>query len=160
MHTSLSILCDGYRLVRADDVVAYERSVSSSGEEFRRKVRISCRAFNCHRLLWPRLRTLAPLDLYKYVSHKLLRWISIYLQAACVLSLLAWFVTRGQGAQALLAMLAIAALGWALFRTPGLGVIGRIREFLTAFVATGLGVWKSLAGERYQTWTTAATARK
>jgi len=160
MHTSLSILCDGYRLVRADDVVAYERSVSSSGEEFRRKVRISCRAFNCHRLLWPRLRTLAPLDLYKYVSHKLLRWISIYLQAACVLSLLAWFVTRGQGAQALLAMLAIAALGWALSRTPGLGVIGRIREFLTAFVATGLGVWKSLAGERYQTWTTAATARK
>ena len=160
MHTSLSILCDGYRLVRAEDVLAYERSVSSTSEEFRRKVRISCRAFNCHRLLWPRLRLLRPLDLYKYVSHKFLRWISIYLQAACVLSLLAWFATRGQAAPALLALLAFGLLGWTLSRTPGFGAVARIREFLAAFAATGLGVWKSLAGERYQTWTTAATARK
>lgn len=160
MHTSLSILCDGYRLVRAEDVLAYERSVSSTSEEFRRKVRISCRAFNCHRLLWPRLRLLRPLDLYKYLSHKFLRWISIYLQAACILSLLAWFTVRGQGAPALLAMLVLGLLGWTLSRTPGFGVVARLREFLAAFAATGLGVWKSLAGERYQTWTTAATARK
>lgn len=160
MHTSLSILCDGYRLVRAEDVIAYERSVSSSVEEFRRKIRISCRAFNCHRLLWPRLRRLPAMDLYKYLSHKFLRWISIYLQAACVLSLLAWFSLRGQGPQAVLAILAICGLGWLLARTPGFERVGRIGEFLKAFAATGIGVWKSLAGERYQTWTTAATARK
>ena len=153
MHTSLSILCDGYRVVRAEDVLAYERSVSSTGEEFRRKVRISCRAFNCHRLLWPRLSGLPALDLYKYVSHKFLRWISIYLQAACVLSLLAWFAVRGQGAQALLAMLAIGGIGWMLARTPRFAAVAKLWEFMTAFAATGLGVWKSLAGERYQTWT-------
>ena len=67
---------------------------------------------------------------------------------------------RGQGAQALLVMLALGLLGWALSRTPGFGVVARLREFVAAFAATGLGVWKSLAGERYQTWTTAATARK
>lgn len=160
MHTSLSILCDGYRVVRAEDVLAYERSVSSTAEEFRRKVRISCRAFNCHRLLWPRLRGLRPLDLYKYLSHKYLRWISIYLQAACLLTLLAWFAAGGRGLQALLAMVAIGLAGWLLSIMPGFGVVARLREFVAAFAATGLGVWKSLAGERYQTWTTAATARK
>ena len=160
MHTSLSILCDGYRVVQADDVVALERSVSSTSEEFRRKVRISCRAFNCHRLMWPRLSTLSALDLYKYVSHKFLRWVSIYLQAASLLCLLAWFALRGQGGQALLAMLAAAGLAWALSQLPPFAAMRKGWEFATAFVATGMGVWKSLAGERYQTWATAATARK
>ena len=78
MYLSLSILCDGYRVVRAPDVKASEESVVSGAEEFRRKIRIACQAFNVHRLLWPRLRRLAPLKIYKYVSHKWLRWLSIY----------------------------------------------------------------------------------
>jgi len=39
MFVSLSILCDGYRVVRAADVMAYELSATNPVEEFRRKVR-------------------------------------------------------------------------------------------------------------------------
>ncbi|MEJ0071254.1 MAG: glycosyltransferase [Pseudomonadota bacterium] len=74
--TSLSIWCAGWRVVISPDFVAYERSAIGSREEFRRKVRIACRAFNCHRLLWPRIARLPAWDLYKYLSHKLLRWVS------------------------------------------------------------------------------------
>ena len=58
MFVSLSILCDGYRVVRDEAMVAYERVATDSGDEFRRKVRIACQAYNCHRLLRPRLRRL------------------------------------------------------------------------------------------------------
>src|SRR3546814_19638947 len=56
MFVSLSILCDGYHVVRDSAVVAYESATTHSGDEFRRKVRIACQAFTCHRLLRPRLR--------------------------------------------------------------------------------------------------------
>src|SRR3546814_13272516 len=85
MFVSLSILCDGYRVVRDSAVVAYERATTDSGDEFRRKVRIACQAFNCHRLLRPRLRKLPPLDRFQYVSHKVLRWFGIYFLAAGIL---------------------------------------------------------------------------
>ena len=50
LHVSLSILCDGYRVVHAPDVRAYERALTTSSDEFNRKVRIACQAFNVHRL--------------------------------------------------------------------------------------------------------------
>ena len=62
MYVSMSILCDGYRVVRASDAIAYEETVSRPQEEFRRKIRIACQAFNVHRHLWPRLKTLSLLD--------------------------------------------------------------------------------------------------
>jgi hypothetical protein len=36
----------------------------------------------------------------------------------------------------------------------------QVTEILSAFAGTGLGVWRSLRGERYQTWTPAASIRK
>ena len=45
MYVSLSILCDGHRVVRAGDALAYEATVSRPAEEFRRKIRIACQAF-------------------------------------------------------------------------------------------------------------------
>ncbi len=78
MFLSLSVLCEGYRVVRADGAIAYEESVTASSEEFCRKIRIACQAFNVHRRLWPSLKRLPPRIVYMYVSHKLLRWLAIY----------------------------------------------------------------------------------
>jgi hypothetical protein len=36
----------------------------------------------------------------------------------------------------------------------------QIAGVIAAFTGTGLGVWRSLRGERYQTWTPAASIRK
>lgn len=159
MYVSFMILCEGYRIVQATDVRAYEDSVSSAREEFRRKVRIACQAFNVHRLLWPRLRKLDALTRYKYVSHKLMRWFTIYWLAFAGLFGLAALLTADMPMTALM-------LGAALFAMLLLGQIWGIKPFsqivdvLTALSGVGLGVWRSLHGERYQTWTPAASIRK
>jgi cellulose synthase/poly-beta-1,6-N-acetylglucosamine synthase-like glycosyltransferase len=158
MYVSLSVLCDGHRVVRAGDALAHEATVSRPAEEFRRKIRIACQAFNVHRLLRPRLRRLGALDRYKYASHKLLRWFTAYLLVGA-----AAFIAAG---------LALAEAWWLLgfglatltafvfsARLRPAGAAGCAFEILGAFIATGLGVLRSLRGDRFQTWTPPASAR-
>ena len=158
MWVSLSVLCRGGRVIRTGDAVAYEDAVSRPAEEFRRKVRIACQAFNVHRALWPRLRGLPALDLYKYVSHKLLRWLTIYLLAASGVCLLGGLTLAGYGSAALLlAILGVA--GAAVAARVRRGPLAALWDILGAFVATGIGVWRSLQGQRFQTWNPPASAR-
>lgn len=157
--TSMSVLCDGWRCIYSPDLTAWERSATRSGEEYRRKVRIGCRAFNCHRLLWPRLRTMGPLNLYKYLSHKLLRWLLVYWLGAalvCVLiglavSTVSWTVF---GLLVALGLVVAAAVALIPGRPWSYG-----REVFLAVLATGVGVIKSLQGERFQTWVPATSTR-
>lgn len=159
MFVSLSILCDGYRIVRAPDVIAYEKSVTSAQEEFRRKVRIACQAFNVHRLLWPRLRQLSTLDLYKYVSHKFVRWFSIYWLVCAALCFEAGMISAGMP----IAGLVVIALGLLMLSAgllAQLPIITQLADMLGAFAATGLGVMRSLAGDHFQTWSPASSIRR
>lgn len=157
--TSFAILCDGWRIVRAPELLAYERTAESRGEEFRRKTRIACRSFNAHRGLWPRLRRLPPLDLYKYVSHKLVRWLTALWLLLGLLSGLAFAHSIGQLLPALLLVLLaglalVVAAQWLRSR-PAQAVL----DILTAYGATGYGIWRSLRGDRFQTWEVAGTTR-
>ncbi len=158
MYVSLAILCGGSRIVRVDGAHAFEESVSRPGEEFRRKIRIACQAFNVHRALWPRLRAMPLLDLYKYVSHKLLRWIAIYLLTSGGLAMLGGIALAGGGwaAMGLLATVG-AVLGASMASRKGR--LATLRDVLGAFVATGIGVARSLRGDRFQTWNPPASAR-
>lgn len=150
MFTSLSILCDGYRVVSVPGAIAYEKSSTDGRDEFRRKVRIACRSFNCHRLLFGRLLRTGPLNLYKYTSHKLIRWYAIYwlVAAAIVGAVLAWRV------QLLLPYVAATVLivGLLLLGRLGAPVLRAASEVLWSFGAVGTGVVHSLLGRRYQTW--------
>jgi len=158
MFVSLSILCAGYRVVRAADALAFEETVSRPAGEVRRKLRIACQAFNVHRALCPSLRRLSLLDHDKYVSHKLLRWITIYLLGGAVLLILAGLAAMEQWLiLALLAALAcLAGAGAALFPR---GPLGKLLDIVRALLATGLGVLRSIRGERFQTWTPPSSAR-
>jgi len=158
MYVSLSILCAGHRIVRANDALAFEEATTKASDEFRRKVRIACQAFNVNRTLWHRLAKLPPLDRYKYVSHKLLRWFTAYLLAAAALCLAAGLAVMGAWALLLLGALAITA-GFIAARLRPAGPLSKIVDILAAFVATGLGVVRSLRGERFQVWTPPASAR-
>ncbi|HTH96034.1 MAG TPA: glycosyltransferase [Stellaceae bacterium] len=160
MYLSLSILCDGYQVVSAPDARAYEESVTSSKEEFRRKVRIACQAFNVHRRLWPRLAKLSPLVIYMYVSHKLLRWLSA---ASLVLAALTGEAALvAYGAPILPSLLLVPVLLCLLWLAARLGVskAATIAEILTSLAGASLGVLDSLRGRQFQTWTPAASIRR
>jgi cellulose synthase/poly-beta-1,6-N-acetylglucosamine synthase-like glycosyltransferase len=159
MYVSLMILCSGYRVIQASDAFAYEESVVSAREEFGRKIRIACQAFNVHRLIWPRLRELDGITLYKYISHKLIRWFTIYLLAVSAIAFDAALLVAGHAGIAV-ALVAGAAGALLLGRFSSLKPFAQIAEIMSAFAGTGLGVWRSLRGERYQTWTPAASIRK
>jgi cellulose synthase/poly-beta-1,6-N-acetylglucosamine synthase-like glycosyltransferase len=158
IFVSLSILCARYRVVRVGTAIAYEEAVASAAEEYNRKIRIACLAFTVHRMLWPRLRRLPPLDLYKYVSHKLLRWLTIYLLAAGSVCFIGGFaLSLGWLTATALAVIEVVALTAIWFSKTG--PLGKLSSVLQAFVSTGIGVWKSMAGIRFQTWTPPASTR-
>ncbi len=158
MFTSLSILCAGYRVVSAADVLSFERTATSARDEFRRKIRIACQAFNVHRLLWPQLRRLPALDLYKYVSHRLLRWFTIYFIALTGIAGFAALACASDLASASLAGLGVVIVVAAAHR---LG-IGRIRQgcdILLAMLGVGIGVIRSVRGDRFTIWNPAGSVR-
>ncbi len=158
MCVSLSILCGGHRVARAGDALAYEEAATQAGDEFRRKVRIACQAFNVHRLLRADLAKLPLLDRYKYVSHKLLRWFTAYLLGAALLCFAAGLGVLG--AWALLMQCVLWGTAFlVLARLQPASPFGKVVGIAEAFVATGLGVAQSLRGERFQIWTPPASAR-
>jgi cellulose synthase/poly-beta-1,6-N-acetylglucosamine synthase-like glycosyltransferase len=150
MFTSVSILCDGRRLVHAHDVVGDEEPQSNPGAEMRRKRRIACRCFRCHRLLWPRLRRMPWLRLYMYLSHKYLRWWSGALLAAAgvLLALAVLLASPLLGAVLLGFCLLAAGLAFAFHRR--LFEIGR--SALVSIFSPSLGVADALAGKTYVVW--------
>ena len=158
MFVSLMVLVDGFRVVQARDVRAYEASATDSGEEFGRKVRIACQAFNVHRLLWPHLRQLDALTRYKYVSHKLLRWLGLYFLSIAGTAFVAAAAFAGYGAWAftLLVLLLIAAV---LCHRWSIKPIAQLVDLLIAIAGAGVGVWRSVRGEKFQTWTPAGSVR-
>jgi cellulose synthase/poly-beta-1,6-N-acetylglucosamine synthase-like glycosyltransferase len=160
MFVSLSILCDGYGVVRAPDALAYEASATASADEFRRKIRIACQAFNVHRVLWPRLRLLPAQTIYMYLSHKLLRWLAAFNLA--IASGLAAIALMAFGVPASVLIVAASA-GMLLLR---LAMRYRLRpwvsigEILIALVGAAAGVLQSMRGQTFQTWTPAASVRR
>lgn len=158
MYLSFDILCRGHRVVHAADVLAYEASAADAVDECRRKIRIACQAFNVHRAIWPRLRQLGAVDRYKYVAHRFLRWLCPFLLVlALVLGLAGMARVLGPAPVALLALL--AALAVALGLQLGVRPVAAGWSALLSLAGVGIGVLRSLAGQRFQTWQPAASVR-
>ena len=156
MYTSLGVLLQKYRVVQSENFTAYELSTTSEKEEYKRKIRIACRAFNCNRLLWSQIIKLNFLNIYKYISHKVLRWLTIYFLAGAFLSLLIGLFRFNLQLFLIVIVLSSVLFGLSYFRVPFLYSFYNI---LRAFSATGIGVLKSLLGEKFQTWTPPETTR-
>jgi hypothetical protein len=87
-----------------------------------------------------------------------LRWLTAYLLAGSLACMVASILAAGDWKFA--AALAVAiALGGALIWRARSGPLGQLREVLGAFIATAIGVWYSLRGERFQTWAPPTSAR-
>jgi len=148
---SMSVIFAGRRLVSAPEVHAYERTAVSSHDEFRRKRRIACRAYSSHRHLWPKVARLKPSDLYKYISHRLIRWYTGLLAASTLLFLSASIAIGFGFLQLLIFLLAFAAV-MALALTTRIPVLSHLGAAAKLVVANTLGIFDSWAGRTYQTW--------
>jgi cellulose synthase/poly-beta-1,6-N-acetylglucosamine synthase-like glycosyltransferase len=152
LTVSLSVTFEGLRLISAPDVVAYEKNTTSSADEFRRKRRIACRAYNTHKHLWPKIsKTYSFIDKYKYVSHKVLRWFGAPLLMGSALSFVASMCLFGYGVPVSLAML-VGLIVLALAKAGVNATIAALFEVLTSIVATFVGIMDSWKGKTYQIW--------
>lgn len=154
MTVSTSVMFEGLRLVSGPGVIAYEKGTTDSRDEFRRKRRIACRAFNTHRYLWPAIRDHFPMrDIYKYVSHKLLRWLGAPIEALFLISFTATLLLTGHDRWVLI-LWAAGSVAMLLGRM-GFPVFSVLYEIQLSIIATFIGVIDSLRGRTYQTWSPA-----
>jgi cellulose synthase/poly-beta-1,6-N-acetylglucosamine synthase-like glycosyltransferase len=158
-YVSLKVLLSGDDVIQVDDVIAYERSATRSAEELLRKARIACQAFNVHRALWPEISRMPASTIYMYISHKLLRWLSVFfLVMSGTLAFMALCIAghaRGASIAVCVAGGAIAA-GWRWQIRP----LSQIADMLLALAGTGYGVIQSFRGTSYRTWEPAASIRE
>jgi cellulose synthase/poly-beta-1,6-N-acetylglucosamine synthase-like glycosyltransferase len=158
-YVSMKVLLGGHKVVHAPEAFAFERLGSDAKEEFGRKVRIACQAFNVHRLLWTEICAAPPGVFYAYVSHRLLKWLIIYnLGASALFILLAAcaFLSPTTVAAAALGGCLVMLLSWLLDLPPA----RQAASLILGFAGAGWGVVRSLRGDRFQVWNPIATARQ
>ena len=158
LFTAIMVLLQGKRNVAARDFVAYEQAATARKDELRRRIRIGCHVFNCHLLLWPRVRQLDGLTLYKYVSHKLVRWFAGYFIAAAALCLILAVALYADAliAAALAAVFLVLGAASLLFRIP---IVSSVCEGVLVTFAVAYGVSLAIRGEQFRTWVVASSSR-
>ncbi len=155
MTVSMSAVFAGKRLIKAGDVIAYERLVASRRDEVARKVRIATRAFHTHLFLRPQLRRMTAKNKFKYVSHKFLRWFGggFFLLGLFCFILVVFLASTWLALVALLFVTSVAALGW----TSKKGKLASLIDTIIALLATQWGVVLAMLGHTRTTWTPAAS---
>jgi hypothetical protein len=160
-YTSMRILCEGHRIVRVEGALAYERSTDKIVDENRRKVRIACRAMNCHRQLAKARGKLSWFNRYKYYSHKWIRWHTGFWILGAWIGLLVASIGWGLGAAISFCLftLAMLAASWLCFALQ-IPKLSKAWVALASIYFTALGTIHSRLGKRYQTWTPVGSARQ
>ncbi|WP_304562995.1 glycosyltransferase [Sphingomonas immobilis] len=160
LYVSLMILAAGHRVVTAEEVIVRERSAVYWREEYRRKRRIACQAWNVHRTLWPVLRKMPPMMRYAYVSHRLIKWLSPFLLALSGIAFAAAMVTRFGWGNSLVVLLVLSALF-------AIGVLLRLKPVtialsaITSLAGVAAGVLEAtFSRHTYTVWAPAASIRQ
>ena len=159
LYVSLSVLISGKRVVTAPEVLVEERGAVRWREEFRRKARIACQAWNVHRTLWPQLRRMPLVRLYAYLSHRVLKWLTPFtlpLAGGCLALLILFFI--GPLLFWLAAGAVLAIFGVALLLQVRMATF--IGMALVSLAGVGVGVLESIFAKRtYTVWTPAESVR-
>jgi cellulose synthase/poly-beta-1,6-N-acetylglucosamine synthase-like glycosyltransferase len=147
---SMSIVFARLRLVSAPDVIAYERGATERRDELRRKRRIACRAYSTHQYIFPQVARLPTMEVYKYFSHRVLRWYSGFTGAAALLfGFLALATINPLVALSLLSICVVAYFVGTRARVP---LLSHGAEAVSAIYAATLGVIDAWRGQKYQVW--------
>jgi cellulose synthase/poly-beta-1,6-N-acetylglucosamine synthase-like glycosyltransferase len=160
LFVSLCVLFAGYRVVRAPELRAYETHATQATDEYRRKVRIACECMHVHFELWPEMRRRLDLwNLYKYIGHRLLRWVGGFLILLAA-PFLAAAAALAFGPISLLVACVLLPLAFfvALALRPGPAMTAL--NALLAFAGNTVGAWRAFRGKRAITWEPPASARE
>jgi cellulose synthase/poly-beta-1,6-N-acetylglucosamine synthase-like glycosyltransferase len=158
IFVSLGILLAGYRVVRAPELRAFETHTTEAAEEFHRKVRIAIESMQIHFELWPELRRLDAWNVYKYIGHRLLRWIGGYFLIVAML-LFATAALFALGPVIVFAIGGSLVLSFLLALQARLGPAMTLLNVLLALAGNVVGVWRAFRGERAITWEPESSAR-
>ncbi len=159
LFLSLRILIAGSRIYSADHVLVYERNAVGAEEEKRRKRRIACQAANVHRALWPDLKRLPAPQLYAYLSHRVMKWLTpFFLVGAALSALMAIASAWGPMTACVVVAACIAALAVGhLFNAKPFSIMSSAALSLFGVAA---GVLESLFTKKtYTVWDPAASIR-
>jgi len=150
LTVSMAVVFAGRRLIKARDVLAYERLVTERRDEYGRKIRIAARAWHTHRHLRPELRRMCGIDQFKYASRKLVRWFGglwLMLGGGAVLAL-AWRSTPFAAMVLFLIGLVLLMAGLQMRRGP----LAPLVDLLLAYIATLRGIMLAMRGRTFTTW--------
>jgi cellulose synthase/poly-beta-1,6-N-acetylglucosamine synthase-like glycosyltransferase len=145
---SMSVVFAGRRLIFEPSVIARERLVSSTSDEYRRKVRIAARAYHTHLAMRSSIRNMRLFDRWKYFSHKILRWYGGVFIAVAMLSVALASFLLSPWVLILVVVLALVSGLCAFMFTRTRSVL----EILIAVLATTHGVALALRGRTFSTW--------
>lgn len=150
---SMEVVFRGLRLIKSNDVIAYEQLVSARSDEYSRKIRIAARAWHTHSVLAHKRRRMSATNRFKYVSHKTQRWFG---GAFLLLGLLTGLATAAL-IHSVIGLVAVAVVGLAVFFgvRASCGPLSSIVEIALAMVATLSGVIAAIRGKTFQVWTPA-----
>jgi len=153
------VLLSGARILSVDGVTVFERSAARAEEEYARKKRIACQAWNVHRALWPQLRRMPAWQVYGYLSHRVLKW---WLPVGVMLAGLAWLAVAVQVAGPV--VVAVAVLGGvalvAIAAAAGLHAASLLTTTLYSLAGVGVGLCESIFRRRtYTVWAPAGSVR-
>lgn len=155
LTVSMAAVFANKRLLKVEDVVAYERLVAARGEEFSRKVRISARAFHTHMHLRPQLAKMCGTDKFKYISRKMVRWFGgLFLLLGVLFGLISMTLIAPVLGPVGLVVLASAVVAAPRVET---GPISTVTEIVLALLATLIGVIRAVRGQTFVTWAPAKT---
>jgi len=151
---SMRVIQQGKRVVYEPNAVATENGTPSAHAEFRRRVRVAAGAVqSIKRGEWP--PCWRPVELWEYVSHKLLRWLGpVWLVLLLVSNILLW--NEGLAYQLCLISQAtvylLAGLGAVSLRFRRTRLGGIAFYFAMSHVAMGIGLIKGLLNGQRVTW--------
>jgi cellulose synthase/poly-beta-1,6-N-acetylglucosamine synthase-like glycosyltransferase len=156
---SMGILREGALVIHEKEALGYERNVEDLTGELRRKARIMAGGFQC--LL--RGTTIPSLSrsflLYKFISHKILRWLSGPLIIILFLALLQIRILSSKPdlflslvLYGMIGALAVAMLAHLIATTRKIRLINLLHYLLMLELASIMGCYLGLSGRQKVTW--------
>lgn len=147
---SMEVVFRNFRLIKSNDVIAYERLVSVRSDEFSRKIRIAARAFHTHQTFAKKRTALSPFDKFKYTSHKTLRWFGGgFLIVGCITAVIFSFLLYPPAG---FTLATLTAAFFALGLSSSNGRLSAIAEIILAMIATLVGISRALRGQTFAVW--------